>query len=412
MKKYFTFALACAVALSVSADTWKSIGNATVYDGWITPGYVDDDGKQLNPSDFPFEVPVEESVETPGVYRLINPFGSSDFHLSSFNVDGSAHDIVIDARDRTFVLIQPQYCGFTDLDSSEASGRYPYYLSDMGTYMWNLGQQREVINLLRCASTMSGNVIYVPQPTFGTTADHAIEAWETSYPAQIILPNSNRFDETEWEILGKATMVDGWIVPGFKDENDRILNPDDYPFEVSVYMNSANPDILCIRDPYHTADFPLVSHNLTNTPGYITIDTSDPEFVTVEPQFSGFIARSENDILQYFITEAGSYMLSKGYTREEIISRGNNSTYDAEAGVLRITTPLFGFDADNVGKVWNNPHATVLTFNDGKGISSAVISAPDAEAVYYNLQGVEVPDPSAGLFIEAKGNVVRKVIIR
>ncbi len=412
MKKLFTFALASALALTASADTWKSIGNATIYDGWITPGYVDDDGTQLNPADYAFEVPIEESVESPGVYRLINPFGSSDFHLSEFNIDGSACDIVIDARDRTFVLIQPQYCGFTDVDSSEPNGRYAYYLSDLGTYMYNLGQQREVINLLKCASTMSGNVIYIPQPTFGTSPDKAADAWDPSYPAQIILPNSNKFDLTEWEILCHgAKMIDGWIIPGFKDEDGKALDPDSYEFTVDVYMNASNPDLLCIRDPFHSEDFVLTPHNLTNTPGYITVDVSDPEFVTVEPQFSGFIARSDNDIVQYFITEAGSYMLGKGYTRDEIISQGHNSTYDATNGVLTIKTPLFGLDSENVGKIWNNPHSTQLIFNTG-GVNSAVISSPDCDAEYFNLQGIKVTNPESGLYLEVKGKNVRKVMIK
>ena len=36
----------------------------------------------------------------------------------------------------------------------------------------------------------------------------------------------------------------------------------------------------------------------------------------------------------------------------------------------------------------------------------------DAPAEYYNLQGVRVPNPSAGLYIERRGNTARKVILK
>ena len=72
---YFTLGvMMLAATAAASADEWKSIGMATVVDGWITPGYVDDEGNQLNPATCPFQVPVEESGNTPGIYKLINPF--------------------------------------------------------------------------------------------------------------------------------------------------------------------------------------------------------------------------------------------------------------------------------------------------------------------------------------------------
>lgn len=403
------------MVMSVSAamaDEWRPMGNALVVDGWIMPGYVDEHGVQLNPNDYPFEVPVEESVENPGVYRLLNPFCTDSYYLSEFNIDNSTDDyhLVIDARDRTFVLIQPQYCGFTDADSSQPSGRYPYYLSDMGTYMWNLGQQREVINLLKCASVMSGNTIYVTRPTFGTTAGHAIEAWENEYSAIITLPEDTQFDESEWESMGVATVIDGWITPGWKNDDGSVLNPDDYPITCEMLQNIDNPNIYCLVDPYHSQDFVLRSYNLSSTKSYILIDASDEDFVTVEPQFSGFTARNDNDISTYYLTEAGHYMLANNRTAETVKEQGHNSTYSEN--FISIPTPLFGFSKEGVGKIWNIPHPTYIYMPGYQGVHDVDAITPDTPVEYYNMQGMRIAAPQAGqLYIRRQGSRTDKIVL-
>lgn len=59
-----------------------------------------------------------------------------------------------------------------------------------------------------------------------------------------------------------------------------------------------------------------------------------------------------------------------------------------------------------------DPEAMTLTVIKAAGITSAEIDATDAEAVYYNLQGVKVEAPAAGLFIEVRGTQVRKVVVK
>lgn len=54
---------------------------------------------------------------------------------------------------------------------------------------------------------------------------------------------------------------------------------------------------------------------------------------------------------------------------------------------------------------------TVNVVKVGDGIS-AIEADNNAPAVYYNLQGVEVAEPANGLFIEVRGNQVRKVTLK
>ncbi|MDE6301405.1 MAG: hypothetical protein K2M19_06780, partial [Muribaculaceae bacterium] len=52
--------------------------------------------------------------------------------------------------------------------------------------------------------------------------------------------------------------------------------------------------------------------------------------------------------------------------------------------------------------------ATLLVKKDNSGVSDVEVDA--APAKFYNLQGVEVANPENGLFIEVRGNAVRKVV--
>lgn len=409
MRKFHLFISLCLLsALTASAQLeWKSIGYATVVDGWITPGYVDDNGKQIDPNTCPFEVAVEESIDYPGMYKLVNPFGGKDFHLSEFNLDGTACDIIIDARDYTFVIIQPQYCGFTDADDSQPSGQYPYYISDMGTYMYNMGQQREVINVLKCAATRAGNTIYIPQPTMGTTCDHAIEAWDPSYPAIITLPDGFEADAANWEVIGTATLADGWILPGWDDDNGNSLVPEEHPVACEVAMNQDNPNLIAIISPFRNPDYELYTENLSASNVRIVFDVTDPEFVTMQPQFSGFIARRDNDIMPFFITDGGTYLLANGRTREQVIAGGHNATY--VDNVITIPSPLWGTAIDDTGKIWNNYKASVITIGQG-GKHDIAVDYNEGEVHFFNLQGVEITNPQHGqIYIRRSGSTATKV---
>jgi hypothetical protein len=55
---------------------------------------------------------------------------------------------------------------------------------------------------------------------------------------------------------------------------------------------------------------------------------------------------------------------------------------------------------------------TVCLTKSVESIISSIVSNESENATYYNLQGVKVDQPSAGLYIEVIGNQVRKVIIK
>ena len=55
-----------------------------------------------------------------------------------------------------------------------------------------------------------------------------------------------------------------------------------------------------------------------------------------------------------------------------------------------------------------------VKYEVGAGVEEIGVSSDDsdAEAVYYNLQGVRVANPSNGIFIKVKGSKSEKVLVK
>lgn len=51
-----------------------------------------------------------------------------------------------------------------------------------------------------------------------------------------------------------------------------------------------------------------------------------------------------------------------------------------------------------------------FTYNSTSGLSEAIVEDDDAPAVYYNLQGVRVDNPSSGIFIKVQGGKAQRVV--
>lgn len=171
-------------------------------------------------------------------------------------------------------------------------------------------------------------------------------------------------DATEWKLLGNGTFVDGWVIPGLYAPADYI-DPSKYPFEVEIYESTTTPAVYKLKSPYTSEKFPFVSKNANTAQCDIIIDASDPEFVKVEPQNSGFVNNEPDASINYtdpfYIVNAGSYFLADGNSEADIIDYGYNSTM--ADGVITIVSPRFGKSADinDLGYMWQGEYNCVIT---------------------------------------------------
>ena len=127
--------------------------------------------------------------------------------------------------------------------------------------------------------------------------------------------------------------------------------------------------------------------------------------------------------LEYDLSEGGTFtevsMLSRGiFTYDEAygypVDFVSQDFYMAgESGAYAPRKIVGDAEAEGLDGVWENTVRVTFTdyFNAAAGIDGIVADGDDSEAVYYNLQGVRVSNPSAGqLLIKVQGNKATKLL--
>ncbi len=121
-------------------DTWTDAGMAVYHEGVIAADLEQD------PVDY--EVAIQESATTPGLYRLVNPVGASVTHAHG-------HYLYINATEDDYVTVRPSLLGY----------EHPYFGN---AYLWSLADYYAGIGYGSVAESQGyygkrrGNVITMP----------------------------------------------------------------------------------------------------------------------------------------------------------------------------------------------------------------------------------------------------------
>lgn len=172
-------------------------------------------------------------------------------------------------------------------------------------------------------------------------------------------------DVADWKLLGTGRMVDGWVTPGLNPEKGSEYDPADYAFDVEVYESVATPGKYKLASPWTSDKFPFLSKNENKEAHDIIIDATDPNFIEVAAQVSGFVNVDKtrtNYSNPFYIGCAGTYYKTEeGYSKEDITNYNYNSTL--KDGVITIVSPRFGKAASGnyFGYNWQGEYATVIT---------------------------------------------------
>ncbi len=413
---YLSFAIAALLCGSSARaeDTWKSLGTGQFTDGWVTPG-IFAPASYTDPAAYTYEVEVLESTETPGLYKIRNPYTTDDFPFLSKNAATEPCDIVIDATDPTFVRIAPQNSGFV-CTSLTVNFTDPFYVCNAGWYFEAEGNSVEAIKNYGYASTLSDGVIEIVSPRFGKSALASDQGynWQGEYNGRLVLPADTQPDT--WTELGKCTFQDGFILAGWY-----LTDPARYKWKVPIEEKDGTPGLYRLINPYLVADNPMLSVNINTGNAYILVDATDPDVVVITPQFSGF-AGSVNQVDRNFYigNMAGSLVANENWTKDEIKQYLPGRCDTMAGGIITINSPLYGFDAFyEFGYVWTDYDDQPLTypakiFMPGVDAGVAdVVADTDAPGEYFNLQGMRVAEPVPGaVYIVRRGSHTEKVFIR
>lgn len=104
-------------ALAPPEGEWKDLGNATFMDGWLIPAYGE------NQADYLYEVPLQQSVANPSIYRLVNPYKAGP--LSNQNQSKGNGYIMFDVSDPDHVVFLLSDAGFVNSQAG-VSMFFPY----------------------------------------------------------------------------------------------------------------------------------------------------------------------------------------------------------------------------------------------------------------------------------------------
>lgn len=154
-----------------------------------------------------------------------------------------------------------------------------------------------------------------------------------------------------WASLGVGSMTDGFILPYW---GEPVAT-----WPVNLKESEETPGLFRVENPYRYGNgYPAADASTDvagDGPWNIVIDCTDPNFVVVEPQATGFKVGTEQIIANaagyYTTTDDATQKLSK----DQIIANGWNDTYDAATRTITINHPMLsGDNGATWSKVWES----------------------------------------------------------
>lgn len=405
---------------------WVLLGTGSMSDGWVIPALTENNDF-YNPADYTFEVTIFEKADEPGIFKIKSPYTSDKFPFINLNGNLTQdYDIIIDASNHDFVVVDPQISGFEHNNPGIKATRYavPYYISNAGKYYYDDGNEIEDIIAYGFASTfdVENGVITIVNPQYGHmlsngTLDMGYSCSNMEeYPTVITLPEAEKLPE--WEVAGKAILVDGFLYTGF------FGNPTGYGWEVDLLTKSDEPNVYMLSNPYSCVESPLSTYNSSTDNVMIKIDATDPDLVIITPQLAGFVNQGE----KYYIGNWAGYYISYGYNKGQL-SQIFEEKYKDEMknGVITIKEPLFGFDMDeDFGYQWIDQDKNPLIFpakiylpwttetpDEPAVVGITKVGETETDVEYFSITGVKANGVlSPGVYIRVENGRSSKVIVR
>lgn len=504
---------------------WKQLGECTFTDPFVTAGIF---GDELT-GPLKYKVEIEESGETPGLYRLVAPYGTAfaNAFKEAFGeeLDADMYDsanegyLTIHAENPKYTYIMPQYIGVTmssvdgamigmneagyyiasgnsfDAVVAQAASSFAVFKDGIlklpakngllsfvnaeGPYYANMdGAIKMIVMPGVSAGDYTAKVNYLGQfvnPTTGessamatfefgkdvvsakaalaTTGDGAglaaavaagtaaniidvnmAEGAQTSFPvvmggtqtiavvtyddageaqeSSFLSFELNLFnDDAAWKSLGNGLLADGWITGVFFVED-----PLDAAWEVEVQESKTTPGIYRLIKPWNSASCPILSYNQSKSQADLYIDATDPEFIRIMPQFSGyadFEPMTNGHVLgNFFVANVEGYFNSRGYDKEFLTEQDMIMT-SIEDGMMIVQLPYVDCDG---GIPARRPDGTIENVHWSAFSQLSALLFPEADGGEAAVSGKRIKAASKAISnrpfrssfsIKKKFNVVR-----
>lgn len=382
---------------------WTLLG-----EGFYKPSVVSD---TYNLSGDPVAVQVYEATDAPGVYKVAAPWAEL-----------VSTDLVIDASDPDFVIVEKQNTGIND----NVDG--PTYIAS-NTYVYTVveGYDKDQVSSVLAGEnqlpTMKEGAIYFPAESLmlnwpEAPADSKYqtdpEGWYIGEnDGYLVLPGGTFVDP--WTDLGTATFTDNFFASCFSMTVD--------PYEVELKYNESEKKYQVLnplKGFYEAKNFNGVSPTME-------IDATDPKNCIIGQTSSG-VSGGSDGLYSYLSESYYSLIVDEDASLTEEALRVTVDLTEEPADdthvydVTTITLPyrsmlLLAGASGNLYYTGEEGTQTTIVNKVLREIPSvgvdAIHSGSDAPVRYFNLQGVEVVNPAKGqVVIKTQGGKAVKTVIR
>lgn len=332
--------------------------------------------------------------------------------------------VAINFAAKTFTILNKQVVGQNGPD--EDVYLYTYEMTETADGKMT----RKSVSSIRGTISDDGILVFSPSSALGWS-DPQNEAGGSFY----YLNNKYVLERTDfytpkaedYEFAGNGDYFDGFFNPLYLLSNE----PEVEPYEVNIYKNKTNPNLLAVKDPYMTNEVWSTTFNdlYPVEGGWFLFDIVEPACVQMVPLVEcGMIDEAEDgSTSRYFpFNQEGYNTYMNGMLVEDVLFQYeiafddcSSMSEDGEGNyVMDLIHLFFGVEEAPTGEYWwtkdTNDRLATLTFPvDIVGIKGINADATDGVKKFYNLQGVEIANPVKGQLVIVKdGNKAVKQIVK
>ncbi len=245
--------------------------------------------------------------------------------------------------------------------------------------------------------TLSGNTVVFPE----------LEVWACGTPDKedlgwYILSSRNEFSKDSFISRGNGKFTEHIIYPLFTEVENTTA--------ATVEVLTDGEGFYKVVNPFQTL-YSALKIGATSSPDLV-LDATDPSNVHIAISSTGL--SSQTDGLYTYFSE--SWYIENFGEEDETLDPALKITKTVEGDNVTITIPYHATTvmAMTSSKMYyGSAYVSTLTFKESSsGIGSIETEDTDAPAVYYNLQGVRVENPTSGIVIRVQGGKATKMIVK
>ena len=188
-------------------------------------------------------------------------------------------------------------------------------------------------------------------------------------------------EDPDWKSHGVGEITDGWLSARYGWGQNGEYTFEDVPWDVMIEQSKHNPNVYRMINPWSDPNSTAVLSGYNQDPqeANVEFDCSNPNFVIMDPQYSGCSMTFSGELRPAKI-DVGNYSSIVGMTNnngdviteEMIINNGLNSTFEEDVVYVPTGACLFGYNGQ-FGYTWRDKN------NNPVGFSYIYVGDPNAE---------------------------------